>query len=83
MLCTLGRRVGTLLWHFSGIPGIFPKLLVPEGKRPALAWLKEVYEAWLVVKGKKTKTWVAIQARSPFKLVYVQKVCIATLTLAW
>ena len=75
-LCTLSRRLASSLWYMKSLPGVLPALLDPAVAPHIIAWLRTVYTAWLAIKGRGGASWTKFLARSPFNLVYVQKVIV-------
>ena len=72
-LSLASRRLASQLYLSHGLPGRLAGLLGPVEGPQVLAWLVDVYSAWLKVKERPERSWQKIIARSPFNLVVVDK----------
>ena len=73
VLNLMGRRVASMPLYVMGLPGRCAALLDPEHKGRTIAWNHDVYYACVTIKDRTLNAWREVIARSPFKLLYVQK----------
>ena len=73
-LALLGKRLPSVMWHTSSVPGVFPRLLVQSQRESAIAWLRRRWEAWLALQDRRGEKWRLFRSRSLFNQAYVLKV---------